>query len=243
MEPSALDVKDFVIYDRKSQERLGHTVPSQWGPVTLFELCKRLGYVDTALAFASHGVAGCSVEANELGPYAEVYSAHCKCEQAPSPSFSDPWACFDPWCRGTCSDPTCSEPWAQRTRWHPPATTICECCRRNESCEVCCFGWPVDQGTWMEDWDAHLGDAVKAAEEAAEQPFLRGLLDLSCSGAELRFMSTEGMARLLDIAILTGDKETFALLRDLRAFDSFVVSRETGACISLSFASILCSEI
>lgn len=64
----------------------------------------------------------------------------------------------------------------------------------------------------MEDWDAHIVDAVKAAEEAAAQPFLHGLLEMSRAGAQLPFLSNEGVARLLDVAILTGDKETCAML-------------------------------
>eukprot|EP00438_Fugacium_kawagutii_P011990 Skav206721 [mRNA] locus=scaffold967:179504:180943:- [translate_table: standard] len=83
-------------------------------------------------------------------------------------------------------------------------------CRKKKTCEHSCFGWPVDKGTWMEDWDVHVRDAVQAAEEAAVLPFIHGLLALSRSGAELHFMSTAAMASLLDIAILTGDKEAAA---------------------------------
>eukprot|EP00438_Fugacium_kawagutii_P007648 Skav216801 [mRNA] locus=scaffold2110:54093:63664:- [translate_table: standard] len=92
--------------------------------------------------------------------------------------------------------------------------TALACRSQEETCAGCCLGWPVEKGTWMEDWDAAIEDAVKAAEQAAEQPFVHGLLELSRCGAELPFMSSQEMARLLDIAVLTGNKETCTMLRD-----------------------------
>eukprot|EP00438_Fugacium_kawagutii_P007649 Skav216802 [mRNA] locus=scaffold2110:74650:78114:- [translate_table: standard] len=203
-------------------ERLGHTVPSQWGPVTLFELCKRFGYVDTALALACHGVPGCTIEAHQLGPYHQ--RSPCCCEPA------EYW-------NGICPGPPGG--------WWSKYAGLCDCSSR-KTCEHYCFGWPVDKGTWMQDWDAHLSDAVKAAEEATEDPFLQGLLEMSGRGAELRFMSSDGMARLLDIAILTGSpsgdataeqKSTDELLRALQASrDQVPALNIDGVCVLLGAA-------
>lgn len=61
----------------------------------------------------------------------------------------------------------------------------------------------------MRDWDVDLKDAVVAAERAAQRSFPRRMLEMILSGEELPFnVSTEGMARFLDIAILIGDKES-----------------------------------
>lgn len=73
-------------------------------------------------------------------------------------------------------------------------------CRTKKTCEHRCFGWPVDKGTWMGAWDVHLWRCSRRG--GCRMPFLQGLLALSRSGAELHFMSTEGMTGLLDIAIL-----------------------------------------
>lgn len=63
----------------------------------------------------------------------------------------------------------------------------------------------------MKDWDAPLHYAVSAtvpaARRATKKLLVLELLEMSCSGAELPFVSSKGMARLLDIAILTGNKE------------------------------------
>ena len=59
----------------------------------------------------------------------------------------------------------------------------------------------------MKDFDVPIEYAARAAEEAAKKPIVQELLELSCCDAELPAFSTEGQARLLDIAILTGQKE------------------------------------
>ena len=48
------------------EELLRQLVPSQWGPVHLFDLCLTFGHVDTALAMAWRGVEGCRLEAYHL---------------------------------------------------------------------------------------------------------------------------------------------------------------------------------
>ena len=69
----------------------------------------------------------------------------------------------------------------------------------------------------MEDWDqslyaVHLGGrqcgAIPAAEEAAAMPLTRAMLDIFSCDMELPFSaSPQAMARLLDIAILTGNQK------------------------------------
>eukprot|EP00438_Fugacium_kawagutii_P007650 Skav216803 [mRNA] locus=scaffold2110:93495:99509:- [translate_table: standard] len=189
MEPSdALDVKDLekvlgvkefhiakVLLEGRHKEhwgegraeRVGDRVPSQWGPVTIFDLCAWFGLYDTTLALADHGVGGCTVEEHHFGPYAEY-------------SKEDLVRCAD----------------------------MC-------ACGYCCFGWPVDKGIWMQDWDVPFEDAVEAAERAAERCLCSILLEMIHSGEELPFnFSTDAMARLLDIAILIGDEESCAMILD-----------------------------
>ena len=86
------------------------------------------------------------------------------------------------------------------------------------TCHYCCWAFPVEQGIWMEDWDEAIVDsddeadedfgAIPAAQEAAATPITRAMLDIcSCEG-ELPFSgSPKAMARLLDIAILTGNQK------------------------------------
>ena len=70
----------------------------------------------------------------------------------------------------------------------------------------------------MEDWDVDLCDfdgegeptlgAIPAAREAAAKPLTRAMLDLYSCDLELPFsVSPKAMARLLDIAILTGNQK------------------------------------
>ena len=60
----------------------------------------------------------------------------------------------------------------------------------------------------MKDWDARLGFAVRAAAQAAQKPLLRELLKMARAGEELPLaLPAEGMARVLDVAILTGDRD------------------------------------
>ncbi|CAK9092253.1 unnamed protein product [Durusdinium trenchii] len=61
-----------------------------------------------------------------------------------------------------------------------------------ETCEECCFGFPVEQGIWMTGWNSNLSnaanaarrtadsslmDAAYAARRAAEQPLNRTVLE------------------------------------------------------------------
>ena len=66
----------------------------------------------------------------------------------------------------------------------------------------------------MDDWDVDLvdrfgtGGAFPAAREAAATPVTRAMLDICSSDVELAFTgSPKAMARLLDIAILTGNQK------------------------------------
>ena len=60
----------------------------------------------------------------------------------------------------------------------------------------------------MEDWDVRLEYAADAARATAEQPLVCAALEALGSGAELvPTFSEEAMVDLLDIAILTGDRE------------------------------------
>ena len=76
------------------------------------------------------------------------------------------------------------------------------------------WGFPVDQGTWMPDWDCcYTEDAVHAAKKVARKLWFQDLLDMVCSEQKLGFaVSAKAMARLLDIAILTGNKEAARVL-------------------------------
>ena len=78
-----------------------------------------------------------------------------------------------------------------------------------KTCEQCCFGFPVEQGVWMKDWDASLPNAANAARQTAEQPLVRNVLEAlrSDSVPQSLAISEEAMANLLDIAILIGDRE------------------------------------
>ena len=72
----------------------------------------------------------------------------------------------------------------------------------------CCFAFPGDQGIWMKDWDVDLEDAISAAQKAAATPLTRAMLDLCSLDMELPFGgSRKAMARLLDVAILTGNQQ------------------------------------
>ena len=89
----------------------------------------------------------------------------------------------------SCSDPLCH-------------------CQGWNTCEYCCWAFPVEQGVWMEDWDKHPLGAIRAAEEAAATPLTRAMLDLCSRDMDLPFSgSPKAMARLLDIAILTGNQK------------------------------------
>ena len=106
-------------------------------------------------------------------------------------------------------------PFSSRDSWgwgsHPPCS-----CRDRNPCSCCCWAFPVEQGIWMEDWDVELfysargveRGAISAAREAAATPLTRAMLDLCSRDIEVPFSgSREAMARLLDIAILTGNQK------------------------------------
>ena len=100
----------------------------------------------------------------------------------------------------------------------PVPSDVCE----NEPLKTfveCCFGFPAEEGIWMGDWDANLQDASESACEAAEQLLVRAILEALGSGAILPVtISGEAMAHLLDLAILTGNKEAARRCAELSNF-------------------------
>ena len=88
-------------------------------------------------------------------------------------------------------------------------TGACRCGGTWDTCACCCWGSEVEDGVWMKDWDAKLTDTVAAAQEAAEWPVARTLLAALKMGEDFSNydVSEAAMARLLDLAILTGDAE------------------------------------
>ena len=160
-------------------ELLSQLVPSQWGPMHLFDVCLTFGYVDTAMAMAERGVRGCSVEAY-----------HLKRKWCRPVKYDDFGSFLDTACV------TCENGW--------------------QTCEGCCFGFPVEQGIWMEDWDVRLEDAAAAARKTLKQALVHAALEVFQSGAPLPFtVSEEAMVHLLDLAILTGNKEAAKRCADL----------------------------
>ena len=77
------------------------------------------------------------------------------------------------------------------------------------TCAFCCWGWEVKNGVWMKDWNSELEDAVASARKAAERPVARAVLAVLRLGEDFRNfdVSEAAMARLLDLAILTGDAD------------------------------------
>ena len=156
------------------QELLSQLIPSQWGPVHLFDLCLWFGLSDTALALVLHGVEGCKLEDHHLGALPDA-------RDAPHHLYSySPFQCV---CKG----------------W--------------ETCSGCCFGFSLDNGIWMKDWDANLKPAAAAAKKAAQTPLVSGILQIFSNDEVLPLaMSNEAAARLLDIAILCGNSKAAANL-------------------------------
>ena len=85
----------------------------------------------------------------------------------------------------------------------------CKCGSPWRTCDFCCWGSELADGVWIEDWDAELANAVAAAQEAAGRPVARAMLAALRSGKDFRSfdVSEAAMARLLDLAILTGDAD------------------------------------
>ena len=94
--------------------------------------------------------------------------------------------------------------------WHlrPFAGKIsaARCCGSTwETCDFCCWGSEMEDGVWMTDWNAKLTDAVASAG----RPVASAVLGALRSGADFRSLdvSEAAMARLLDLAVLTGDAD------------------------------------
>ena len=84
---------------------------------------------------------------------------------------------------------------------------ICSC-RGWDTCEYCCWAFPVNQGIWMEDSNLDLLGVIFAARKAATTPVTRAMLDICSRDTELPLSgSPKAMARLLDIAILTANQK------------------------------------
>ena len=92
--------------------------------------------------------------------------------------------------------------------WNNHTPLSCHQCESEHvTCDECCFGFSTEEGIWMNDWNASLEDATCAARETAEQHLVHAVLEALSSSATLPFISEEAMAHLLDLAILTGNKE------------------------------------
>ena len=167
-----------------NQEELSELLPSQWGAVHLFDLCLWFGLIDTAHALAMRGVPGCILEDHH---------------------DLGPFSRDVSWDRsGPCS------------------------CRGWNTCRYCSWAFPLEKGIWMDDWDADLPPpfdwddeherpvgAIPAAQKAAATPLTRAMLDICTRDMKLPFSgSPKAMARLLDIAILTGNQKAAANLSD-----------------------------
>ena len=85
----------------------------------------------------------------------------------------------------------------------------CRCGSTWRTCKYCCWGSAVEAGQWMKDWDAKLADAVACAHAAVARPVAHAAFAALRSGQHLcNLQISEGaMARLLDLAVLTGDVE------------------------------------
>ena len=116
-------------------------------------------------------------------------------------------------------------------------------CTAWQVCDLCCFGFHVNEGIWMKDWDAALTDITEAARKTAQKPLVRAILEAlrSDAGPPLA-ISEEAMVHLLDIAILLGNKEAASYcaarskLRPLRRWRShdlfkFSTPRRDFSCI------------
>eukprot|EP00435_Cladocopium_sp_Y103_P066134 s45_g28.t1 len=159
--------------ESEEKEALSELVPSQWGPVHLFDLCLWFDHTDTALALARGGVEGCILQSYHLS------------------DLPDGWD-------------------RQAIFWYG-----CHCMRW-DTCSGCCWGFPVENGIWMKDWDVHLEDAADAAWEACENRLVGVALYYLSWDHQLPFaLSDKTAARLLDIAILCGKDEAAANLAKL----------------------------
>lgn len=96
-------------------------------------------------------------------------------------------------------------------RDHKPHFLGCNC-RGDGACSFCCWGFP--RGIWMVDWEAPLHHAAAAAERAARVPWVSAILYLAGFRQHLPAMSEHVAARLLDVAILTGNDQAAAHLAE-----------------------------
>ena len=101
-------------------------------------------------------------------------------------------------------------PTAPPVKAQPPRiSNDCNCnCYHQITCPSCSSGFSEDDGVWMWDWDVSLQAAKEAAESTAAMPVDGALLEAFRSqGPSPAIVTQEGLAYLLDLAILTGDVE------------------------------------
>ena len=101
-------------------------------------------------------------------------------------------------------------PTAPPVKAQPPRiSNDCNCnCYHQITCPSCSSGFSEDDGVWMWDWDVSLQVAKEAAESTAAMPVDGALLEAFRSqGPSPAIVTQEGLAYLLDLAILTGDVE------------------------------------
>ncbi|CAE7445304.1 unnamed protein product [Symbiodinium sp. CCMP2592] len=107
----------------------------------LFDLCLQFDRQSTAAAMISYEVPGCCFK-GPLGmwpPPTKTCPLLRSKGQSPKPTMATAQPPAQPYLR-TCL------------------------CRGWVTCESCTWGFAEEEGFWMEDWDAELGDAKEAAE-------------------------------------------------------------------------------
>ncbi|CAE7389935.1 unnamed protein product, partial [Symbiodinium natans] len=170
----------------------------------LFDLCCHFGCQSTAAAMLTHGVSGCVFRGSSRPLAAPDVAKKAPPRLPPSvlPSTPAPPAfAVAKWAPPMLPfTPTAPPP-----RKAPPPACRCLCWT---TCASCSWGFSEDGGVWMWDWDASLLAAKEAAESTAALPVDGALLDAFRSQPGSPALATgEGLAYLLDLAILLGGAE------------------------------------
>lgn len=190
-DPQIVGIREFEVAKALLQghkEKLSQKIPSESGGVHLFDLCLTFGMDNTAFALAEAGIPGCVLEAHhfDLGSY---LPKNLTPRPGPPPRFKAPPAIY-----------------------YTPSYPGCKCWEK-ATCQYCTWGFPVDQGIWMEDFYLGFPDARSAAMKAMRKPLVLKVLAMILSDIDLPFqVSQKSAARLLDIVILSGNKEAAAAL-------------------------------
>ena len=190
-DPQIVGIREFEVAKALLQghkEKLSQKIPSESGGVHLFDLCLTFGMDKTAFALAEAGIPGCVLEAHhfDLGSY---LPKDLTPRPGPPPRFKSSPLFFTPSYPG------------------------CKCWKEKATCQYCTWGFPVDQGIWMEDFYLGFPDARNAAMKVMRKPLVLKVLAMILSDIDLPFqVSQKTAARLLDIVILSGNKEAAVAL-------------------------------